>query len=309
MEPKVEIPGVLITDQSSDTFEVLQQAADDEFQDYLDYLNNETLIEIDDPVVLTRKDLTTSVFGGSEHLINILAAEIPDASQYSIVNFNNGKQFINHDANLTAFQLEQLPIIRNLNFLNSSEFQIEEKFNSITVTSNRPVTLQAAEDLCHSVSGHLSYEDFSTSSPHKEYLHPKTNEVPANYQMFYRFSIGVSEESAVTSTILTVVCQNQVSINLTWRDNTLHMIRRSRSEDLEIQDITTDRQINLVVQYYYYVYGEHRIYVYRSNSSYLENRVSGMICPNSTSTILNFQLPGIKSFTGGIRNRFMYNVR
>ena len=89
MEPKVEIPGVLITDQPSDTIELLQQAADDEFQDYLDYLNNETLIETDDPIIFTRKDLNTSVFGGSEHHINILAAEIPDASQYSIVRHNH----------------------------------------------------------------------------------------------------------------------------------------------------------------------------------------------------------------------------
>ena len=294
----------LISGENAENFEALQQAADEEFQEYLDYLNNETLPETDDPKVFTRKDAAKSIFGKSEHRVNILAAEIPDESGYSIVNFNNGKQFTGREANLATFQLKQMPILQNFT-LKSTQFEIEEKLNGIEVTSNQPVTFEAANDFCQSVSGHLLYEAFPSGTPHKEYLLPKQHEVfSGRRELIYRLDLEVYEEPVSDSTILIVVCGNDTSISLTWRDGILFTIHRWKEWELKVKSLTSDRQISFTMKHWWDGNGRQNIHVYNTKSPFIpeKDRLDWTTCSYGSSIIFNNQISGIKTASGEVRS-------
>ena len=303
-ETHVAAHAALISGENAKNFEALQQAADKEFQQYLDYLNNETLPKTDDPKVFTRKDAAKSIFGESEHRVNILAAEIPDESEYSIVSFNNGKQFTARGANLKSFQLEQMPILRNVT-LKSTQFETEEKLNGIKVTSNQPVTFQAANDFCQSVFGHLSHKEFPSGILHKEYLLPEQHETfSGRSELLYRLDLEVSEEPVSDSTILTVVCGNDTSISLTWRDGILFTIHRWKEWELKVKSLTSDRQISFTMRHWWNAQGKQNIHVYNTKSPFIpeKDHLDWTTCSYGSSIIFNNQISGIKTASGEVRS-------
>ena len=90
------------------------EEAEREFEEYIDYLFNETVksndLPVDEPVIFTSKNATSSIFGNKEHLVNIMASKI-DASEYSVINFDNGVSYNGSD--LENFQRLQFGTKKN----------------------------------------------------------------------------------------------------------------------------------------------------------------------------------------------------
>ena len=82
-----------------------------EYENYTAELFHFVEIEEDNPTVIGLSDVHSSIFGGDEHKVTLLAANFETLVNYTLINFNNGVSFNKQDGvSLPQFQMEQFPI-------------------------------------------------------------------------------------------------------------------------------------------------------------------------------------------------------
>ena len=85
-----------------------------EYRNYTTELFDFVEIEEDNPVVIGSNDVESSIFGGDEHKVTLLAANFEHLSDFSLINFNNGLSFQgtaskSNSEDLRQFQLNNFP--------------------------------------------------------------------------------------------------------------------------------------------------------------------------------------------------------
>ena len=161
-----------------------------------------------------------------------------------------------------------MPFVRNLSFINETDFKFVDNVEHITVEPVVRMTARAAAEFCESTLGYLFHHSISSKFSHVEYLH---DHEAGDLNVAYRLGIFLQDEPADDFPILKIPCDNEKPVKLKLTKNGLQIFKQDLLNTTKTL-ITSSKFASLTIHYQ-----SDFVYFYNESYSFIPGTVTSFV--------------------------------